>query len=172
MTKFIFVLVCFGFITCGSASAVQYFSEPLGDVSRFLNLGPVEQLSYDGKTEAGEDCQLSITRTENALVFSPSHLILAPRLGVIPTDDKRSLSFILRPAGDLKESINGGWENERLWASRFIDDDYSLIHGQFGMSFRLELYTDSEGRLVRYEFRKVYMQDLGYQLIANEQCLF
>jgi len=149
---------------------IDFFEEPLAEIPAFLKLPAKGEQTWIGLKKTGGPCRLTITRTDSALVFSPD-LPDAPKAGEVPTDLRQAVAFVVT---NENKHVNGGTEGNHLWSSYFIDDESSTMfphpHGQFGMSFRLDLKLDGKGGFREFEFSKGYAQDLGYESLGRLEC--
>ena len=150
------------------ADDVHYHTDAFKDLSAFLGLQAPQTRIYRGKDSQGNPCAVSLTKTADAIVFSPLNLAGAPAPGVVPASDVAAMAFVVRRTSRV--DVNGGTSGNKLWASYFYDRPGSLIHGQFGTSFNLELEQDRDGNFSTYEYSKLEAYDLASRLLGHVEC--
>ena len=133
---------------------VTYFHgrDPYRDFTAFFGLAEGEAKEYRGRTAQGETCGLRVERNESEVIVSP--------VGV------GHEAYRVAPGSD----VNGGFTTSKLWSSYFIDVPGSRIPGQFGTSYAIEVDKDAQGRITRFERRRIKMMDLGFKPLYMLEC--
>jgi len=153
---------------------VTYFSgrDVVADFENFLGASGSFTHVWLGKTNEGKVCRFTITKYRKQLLIHPTTL----KVKEVPYGYKND--FVARQSdfivGEMNRDVDGGFEGNRLWSSYFIDrkgaGDLEYPHGQFGISFRLEMEKNDSGKLTRISYSKTRIEDLGYYPLGSLVC--
>jgi len=155
-----------------AVSDVTWFHgrDVIADFESFLGTSGDFDRTFMGKTEAGKPCRFIIAKKGKQIVFTPGIPVVGVTGDYKNNKIAQAKSFVV--SSENLEDLNGGFEGNKLWSSYFIDRDRDLvIHGQFGVSFNLELEKNDQGKLTRFEFRKTRQEDLGYFPLGSLSCI-
>ncbi len=142
--------------------------EVYSDVDTFLGGKKLYHQEYRGVTPSGQECSFSITQTRGRIIFTPQTSVKSG--GTDLAQLARGKTFVI-PRFPLVD-IDGGFAGDSLWASYFIDKPGSKLHGQYGISFHLDLRKNATGDLIQMRFLKSKHDDLNYQRLGELDCLF
>ncbi len=170
LSRRFFAVAVASIFTTASFADVTWFSgrDIVADFENFTGLSGDFQKTLAGKTPEGTECKIALTKKGKKLTIQPGIQVKGLSGDFTNNELAKSSAFIV--TNDNKD-FNGGFEDNKLWASYFIDRKSSLmIHGQFGVSFSLDIEKNAQGKLTKIRFSKTRQEDLGFYRLGSVDC--